>query len=65
MQRLWPVDKLGERWSLLRHSCAFTLADKGHDLRLIQDYLGHRDPRHTDHYTRTSGRRFEGCGDDF
>lgn len=44
----------------LRHSCGFALADKGHDLRLIQDYLGHRDPRHTVHYTRTNGRRFEG-----
>ena len=30
------------------------------DLRLIQDYLGHREPRHTVHYTRTAGRRFEG-----
>ena len=29
--------------------------DKGHDLRLIQDYLGHRDPRHAVHYTRTAG----------
>jgi type 1 fimbriae regulatory protein FimB len=44
----------------LRHSCGFALADKGHDLRLIRDYLGHRDPRHTVHYTRTAGRRFEG-----
>ncbi len=44
----------------LRHSCGFALAGKGHDLRLIQDYLGHRDPRHTVHYTRTVGRRFEG-----
>ena len=44
----------------LRHSCGFALADRGHDLRLIQDYLGHRDPRHTVHYTRTVGRRFEG-----
>jgi integrase len=44
----------------LRHSCGFALADKGHDLRLIQDYLGHRDPRHTVHYTRTAGRRFKG-----
>jgi type 1 fimbriae regulatory protein FimB len=44
----------------LRHSCGFALADKGHDLRLIQDYLGHLDPRHTVHYTRTAGRRFEG-----
>ena len=45
---------------VLRHSCGFALANKGHDLRLIQDYLGHRDPRHTAHYTRTAGRRFEG-----
>ena len=44
----------------LRHSSGFALADKGHDLRLIQDYLGHRDPRHTVHHTRTAGRRFEG-----
>ena len=44
---------------MLRHSCGFALADKGHDLRLIQDYLGHRDPRHTVHCTRTAGRRFE------
>ena len=29
-------------------------------LRLIQDYLDHRDPRHTVRYTRTAGRRFEG-----
>ena len=28
----------------LRHSCGFYLANNGHDLRLIQDYLGHRDP---------------------
>jgi len=26
----------------------------------MQDYLGHRDPRHTVHYTRVAGRRFEG-----
>ncbi|MDO9712850.1 tyrosine-type recombinase/integrase [Paracraurococcus lichenis] len=44
----------------LRHSCGFALADKGHDLRLIQVYLGHRDPRHTVRYSRTAGRRFEG-----
>ena len=43
-----------------RHSCGFTLANRGHDLRLIQDYLGHRDHRHTVHYTRIAARRFEG-----
>jgi site-specific recombinase XerD len=45
---------------MLRHSCGFALANRGYDLRLIQDYLGHRDPRHTVHYTRTAGHRFEG-----
>lgn len=40
----------------LHHSCGFALADKGHDLYLIQDYLGHRGVRHT----RIVGSRFEG-----
>lgn len=44
----------------LRHSCGYYLAEKGTDLRTMQDYLGHRDPRHTVHYTRVAGRRFEG-----
>jgi site-specific recombinase XerD len=44
----------------LRHSCGYYLADRGTDLRTIQDYLGHRDPRHTVRYTRIAGRRFEG-----
>lgn len=45
---------------MLRHSCGFALANRGYDLRLIQDYLGHRDPRHTTHYTRTAASRFDG-----
>lgn len=45
---------------MLRHSCGFALANQGYDLRLIQDYLGHRDPRHTAHYTRTAACRFDG-----
>jgi type 1 fimbriae regulatory protein FimB len=45
---------------MLRHSCGYYLADKGTDIRTMQDYLGHRDPKHTAHYTRISGRRFEG-----
>jgi type 1 fimbriae regulatory protein FimB/type 1 fimbriae regulatory protein FimE len=48
---IWP--------HMLRHSCGFFLANRGHDLRLIQDYLGHRDPKHTVHYTRVAGSRFE------
>ena len=45
---------------MLRHSCGYYLANNGYDLRLIQDYLGHRDPRHTVHYTRTAASRFDG-----
>jgi site-specific recombinase XerD len=45
---------------MLRHACGFYLANQGYDLRLIQDYLGHRDPKHTVHYTRIAGVRFEG-----
>jgi type 1 fimbriae regulatory protein FimB len=48
---------------MLRHSCGFTLANKGADFRAIQDYLGHRDPRHTTRYTRTASHRFEGLWD--
>ncbi|MCR0985414.1 tyrosine-type recombinase/integrase [Roseomonas populi] len=44
----------------MRHSCGLALADKGHGLRLIQDYVSHRDLKHTVHNTRTAGRRFDG-----
>ena len=40
----------------LRHSCGYYLANQGVDLRTMQDYLGHRDPRHTVLYTRVAGR---------
>ena len=45
---------------MLRHGCGHALADKGTDTRLIQDWLGHRDIRHTAWYSRTSAKRFEG-----
>src|SRR5258708_5373227 len=45
---------------MLRHSCGYYLANTGVDLRTMQDYLGHRDPKHTVHYTRVAGRRFAG-----
>ena len=45
---------------MLRHSCGFFLANQGYDLRLTQDYLGHRDPKYTVHYTRIAGVRFAG-----
>jgi site-specific recombinase XerD len=45
---------------MLRHSCGYYLANKGVDFRTTQDFLGHRDPKHTTRYTRVAGRRFEG-----
>jgi site-specific recombinase XerD len=45
---------------MLRHGCGYALANRGYDLRVIQDYLGHRDPKHTTRYTRTAANRFEG-----
>lgn len=45
---------------MLRHACGYYLANEGTDLRTMQDYLGHRDPKHTVRYTRVAGSRFEG-----
>lgn len=45
---------------MLRHSTGFYLANKGYDTRLIQDYLGHKNIRHTVIYTKTAAARFEG-----
>ncbi|EDP9872204.1 tyrosine-type recombinase/integrase [Salmonella enterica] len=45
---------------MLRHACGYALADNGVDTRLIQDYLGHRNIRHTVQYTASSAARFEG-----
>lgn len=45
---------------ILRHSCGYALANSGMDTRVLQDYLGHRDPRNTARYTRTASIRFEG-----
>lgn len=43
---------------MLRHSCGYDLANQGLDTRLIQDYLGHRNIRHTVHYTASNPTRF-------
>jgi type 1 fimbriae regulatory protein FimB len=43
-----------------RQGCGYALANRGYDLRLLQDYLGHRDPKHTTRSTRTAAHRFEG-----
>ncbi|HGM6839722.1 TPA: tyrosine-type DNA invertase [Serratia marcescens] len=45
---------------MLRHACGYALADRGVDTRLIQDYLGHRNIRHTVRYTASNPHRFSG-----
>ena len=60
------VKKLGQKANLpfrvhahmLRHACGYKLAGDGHDTRSIQDYLGHRDIRHTVRYTELSPKPF-------
>jgi site-specific recombinase XerD len=49
---------------VLRHSCGYVLSDRGTDVRVIQDYLGHKEIRHTMRYVALSPRRFEGLWDD-
>ena len=49
---------------MLRHACGFALANDRHDTGAIQGYLGHREPRHTAHYTRVAAHRFEGLWGD-
>ncbi len=44
---------------ILLHACGYALANTGHDLRMIQDYLGYRDPKHIAIHTRTAAKRFE------
>lgn len=51
---------------MLRHSCGYALVNRdggSKDLRLVQDYLGHKDPRHTAQYTMLAPQRFEGLWD--
>lgn len=43
---------------MLRHACGYALAENGIDTRLIQDYLGHRNIRHTVRYTASNAGRF-------
>ncbi len=44
---------------MLRHTCGFVLANKGHDTRALQAYLGHRNIQHTVGYTELAPDRFK------
>ena len=43
----------------LRHATGYALANKGHDTRAIQAYLGHKNIQHTCRYTELSSTRFK------
>jgi integrase len=51
--------KLKAHPHMLRHACGFALANKGHDTRALQAYLGHRNIQHTVRYTELSPDRFK------
>jgi site-specific recombinase XerD len=44
---------------MLRRACGYALANKGHDTRALQAYLGHRNIQHTVRYTELSPTRFK------
>jgi integrase len=44
---------------MLRHGCGYYLANRGHDTRAIQAYLGHRNIQHTVRYTELAQDRFK------
>ena len=44
---------------MLRHACGFAPANKGHDTRALQAYLGHKNIQHTVRYTELSSDRFK------
>jgi integrase len=44
---------------MLRHACGYALANKGHDTRALQAYLGHKNIQHSVRYTEMSPTRFK------
>jgi site-specific recombinase XerD len=59
LERAGEVAELGFKAHphMQRHACGFALANKGHDTRALQAYLGHRNIQHT--YTELSLDRFK------
>src|SRR6516165_4119108 len=44
---------------MLLHACGYALANRGHDTRALQAYLGHKNIQHTVRYTELSPTRFK------
>jgi integrase len=47
---------------MLRHACGYALVNAGRDTRSLQAYLGHKNIRHTEKYTKMSPDRFKDFG---
>jgi integrase len=60
VERAGEAAKLGFKAHphMLRHACGFALANKGHDTRALQAYLGHKNIQHTVRYTELAPNRF-------
>ena len=61
VERAGEAAKLGFKAHphMLRHACGFALANKGHDTRALQAYLGHKNIQHTVRYTELAPTRFK------
>jgi site-specific recombinase XerD len=61
VERAGVVARLGFKAHphMLRHACGYALANRGHDTRALQAYLGHRNIQHTVRYTELSPTRFK------
>jgi type 1 fimbriae regulatory protein FimB/type 1 fimbriae regulatory protein FimE len=46
---------------MFRHGCGYHMTNKGVDIRVIQDWLGHRNIQHTVRYTELSPNRLRGA----
>jgi site-specific recombinase XerD len=61
------IKRIGERAGfafpvhchMLRHACGYAIANAGHDMRALQDWLVHRSIQHTVRYTELSPTRFK------
>jgi type 1 fimbriae regulatory protein FimB/type 1 fimbriae regulatory protein FimE len=61
------IKRIGERAGfdflvhvhMLRHACGYALANREHDTRALQAYLGHKNIQHTVRYTELSPTRFK------
>ena len=51
--------KFGVHPHMLRHACGYALANRGHDTRALQAYLGHKNIQHTVRYTELAPDRFK------